>query len=196
MSDSPPEDAIEEPAGSEPDGSPVELATVQEGEHPIDSPTTGSRGGGGRISPGWPVAVTLCMMAGLTAIFLPYTRDPGSSKLATPQVYRYAISDSAAQPVRPLPFDAFIIPFSKGKTHSYVSISMTFNLPSDALRREMLGNTPAIRGVIYDTLLKETNRPGGGLSLDALKALITRSVNGVLAGGVIKGVYIDRYLAV
>ena len=145
------------------------------------------------------IPVIVCFAAGICLSAIVYGILPGTvgkQQIRSPRVYRYVISETQEPPVPSLQFGAFIIPLHKSKVYSYLSIGMAFDLQKESLRREMIEKKHTLRGVIYDTLMKETNRSGTIPSPETIKAFIVRRVNAVLTAGRINGVYINQYLSV
>ncbi len=80
-------------------------------------------------------------------------------------------------------FDAFIIPFAEHNRFTYISLSISFDLPNKDLKDEMNKKNTLIRGIIYRTLNKNIKILTTVSSLEKLKRLLIHKVNGVLAGG-------------
>ena len=80
-------------------------------------------------------------------------------------------------------FKSFIIPFEEHGKFTYISLSISFELPNKELMDEMIKKNTQIRGIIYSILSKNINILKNISSLEQLKALITNRVNSVLAAG-------------
>ena len=119
-------------------------------------------------------------------------------QIRSPRVYRFTISQmwKSLPEAPPLQFDSFIIPLKRSKTHSYLSVSLSLCFQEETLRRAIIEQEYAVRGIIFETLMKETNRSDTIPSLKTIKAAIVRVVNGRFTAGRISGVYITGYLAV
>ena len=84
---------------------------------------------------------------------------------------------------RSIRFKPFIIPFEEQGKITYISLSISFELPNKELMDEMINKNTRIRGIIYSILSKDINILKNVSSLDKLKELITHAVNGVLTAG-------------
>ena len=102
----------------------------------------------------------------------------------------------SVQSDRSITFDSFIIPFEEHGKFTYISLSLSFELPNKELREEMYKKNTLIRGVIYMILSKNIKILTTVSSLERLKALITCSVNGVLAPGKVNDITITDFSAV
>ena len=78
---------------------------------------------------------------------------------------------------------SFIIPFEEHGKYTYISLSISFELPNKVLMDEMIKKNTQIRGIIYGILSKNINILNNISSLEKIKALIKHRVNGVLAAG-------------
>lgn len=97
---------------------------------------------------------------------------------------------------RSVTFDSFIIPYEEHGKFTYISLSISFELPNEELRDEMYKKNTLIRGVIYMILSKNIKILTTVSSLERLKELITYSVNGVLAPGKVNDIIITDFLTV
>lgn len=97
---------------------------------------------------------------------------------------------------RSVTFDSFIIPFEEQGKFTYISLSLSFELPNKELREEMYKKNTLIRGVIYMILCKNIKILTTVSSLERLKGLITCGVNGVLAPGKVNDITITDFSAV
>ena len=95
-----------------------------------------------------------------------------------------------------LTFNSFIIPFNENKKFTYITLSISFNLPNKEIRREMLEKKEQFRGKIYDILKEEITNIKEIPSLEKLKEFIIKGTNKALSSGKVSKVYIDKFLAV
>jgi flagellar basal body-associated protein FliL len=84
---------------------------------------------------------------------------------------------------RSIRFKPFIIPFEEHGKSTYISLSISFELPNKELMNEMIKKNTRIRGIIYSILSENINILKNVSSLEKLKELITHGVNGVLTAG-------------
>ena len=94
---------------------------------------------------------------------------------------------------RSIKFDSFIIPFEEHNRFTYISLSISFDLPNKDLKDEIDKKNTLIRGIIYKTLNKNIKILTTVSSLEKLKRLIIHKVNGVLAGGKINEAIITDF---
>jgi flagellar basal body-associated protein FliL len=87
---------------------------------------------------------------------------------------------------RSIKLDSFIIPFEEHGKFTYISLSISFELPNKELMDEMTKKNALIRGIIYSILSKNIKLLTSVSSLEKLKELITHSVNGVLTAGKVR----------
>ena len=80
-------------------------------------------------------------------------------------------------------YKSFIIPFGEKGKFTYISLSISFELPNKELMDEMIKKNSRIRGIIYDILNKNIDILKNISSLEKLKELIASSVNSVLTSG-------------
>jgi flagellar basal body-associated protein FliL len=94
------------------------------------------------------------------------------------QVKRFPIQNN-----RLLSFQSFIIPFEERGKFTYITLSISFELPNKELMDEMIEKNTRIRGIIYSILDKNINILKNISSLEKLKELIAHHVNSVLTAG-------------
>lgn len=93
-------------------------------------------------------------------------------------------------------FDSFVIPLKGSKNFTYISLSFSFSLPKEELRREMIRKKTELRGVIYDILRENKDKIEEAPALDKLKERILKRVNRILSSGEVEEVYITHFSAV
>ncbi|MGA8178493.1 MAG: flagellar basal body-associated FliL family protein [Desulfobacterales bacterium] len=98
-----------------------------------------------------------------------------------PMVKRFPVQND-----RSIRFDSFIIPFEEHGKFTYISLSISFELPNKELVYEMTQKNALIRGIIYSILSQNIKLLTSVSSLEKLKELITHSVNGVLTAGKVR----------
>jgi flagellar basal body-associated protein FliL len=94
---------------------------------------------------------------------------------------------------RSVNFDSFIIPFEEHGKFTYISLSISFELPNKDLKDEMYKKNTLIRGIIYRILSENIKILTTVSSLEELKELIIHRVNGVLAAGKVSEVIITDF---
>ena len=104
------------------------------------------------------------------------------------QVKRFPVQSD-----RSVKFDSFIIPFEEHNRFTYISLSISFDLPNKDLKDEIDKKNTLIRGIIYKTLNKNIKILTTVSSLEKIKRLIINKVNGVLAGGKINEAIITDF---
>jgi hypothetical protein len=80
-------------------------------------------------------------------------------------------------------FNSFIIPFEEQGKFTYITLSISFEMPNKELMDEMIEKNTRIRGILYSILDKNINILKNISSLEKLKELIAHSVNSVLTAG-------------
>ena len=93
-------------------------------------------------------------------------------------------------------FDSFIVPFKENERFTYITLSIVISIPNKELRKEISRKRDHIRGILYEAFIDEINRENRIPAIGHLKKTIIRTVNGVLAGGVVKEVFVTQFLAV
>jgi flagellar basal body-associated protein FliL len=108
-----------------------------------------------------------------------------------PSINRIAISKDQL-----FVFDSFIIPITEKKGFTYFSLSICFNMPNKELKEEIIENEAALRGIIFDRLRQEMSKTEEIPTIGTLKKFISGELNKSLSNGMIKEVYITKFLAV
>jgi flagellar basal body-associated protein FliL len=80
-------------------------------------------------------------------------------------------------------FEPFIIPFREHGKFTYISLSISFELPNKELKDEMIEKNNWIRGIIYNILSENIYVLENVSSLMKLKKFIVNNVNNVLTAG-------------
>jgi flagellar basal body-associated protein FliL len=93
-------------------------------------------------------------------------------------------------------FEPFIIPFREHGKFTYVSLSVSFELPNKELMDEMIEKNNWIRGVIYNILSENIYVLENVSSLMKLKKLIINNVNNVITAGKVDKAIITDFLTV
>jgi flagellar basal body-associated protein FliL len=139
------------------------------------------------------IAIILCLVTGVTYLSMRNWRSAKGYHQTEEGLQRYRLAIPKDQLV---PFPSFVIPFHGGHKFAYISLSISFNVPSNELRGEMREKEGLLRGIIYDMLNREVNKVKEIPSLKKLKELILREVNTVLFTGELHQVYITNFLAI
>ena len=139
------------------------------------------------------IAVGLCLFIGIGYLYLKWKKSniPLNQKEETRQVNRLAIPEAQL-----LIFPSFVIPSKENRGFTYISLSISFNVPNKELKREMIEKKGQLRGIIYDILREEIHKAKEIPSLKKLKEFIIRGVNIALSTGKVNEVYITKFLAV
>jgi len=139
------------------------------------------------------IAIGLCLLIGIGYIYLKRKKSN----------IRFNLKEETAQFSRPaipehqlLIFHSFVIPFKENKKFTYISLSISFNVPNKEIKREMIEKKARLRGIIYDILREEIHKAKEIPSLEKLKEFIIRGVNMTLSAGNVNEVYISKFLAV
>ncbi len=132
------------------------------------------------------IAIGLCLFIGIGYLYL-----KSNQKEEVPQVDRLSIPKDQL-----LICDSFVIPLEDNKKFTYISLSISFNVPNKELKREMMEKKDQLRGIIYDILREEIHKAKEIPSLKKLKEFIIRGVNIALSTGKVNEVYITKFLAV
>ena len=90
----------------------------------------------------------------------------------------------------------FIIPFGGHGKFTYISLSISFELPNKELRDEMIQKNNLLRGVIYNILRQHIDILENISSLTKLKGFIINGVNGVLTAGKVNEAFITDFSTV
>jgi flagellar basal body-associated protein FliL len=131
--------------------------------------------------------VGLFFVAGISSIYL--QKKNNNEEITT-------VSNFSVRNDQPLIFDSFIIPFMEPDRFTYVSLSISFNVPNTEIKSEMIEKKHRIRGIIYDALRKEVNKTTEVPSLSKLKECILRVINKALPAGELNEVYLINFLTV
>ena len=146
------------------------------------------------------ILLGLSIMGGIGYFFTLRKKPPTSSeqKGDIPRVEERTvqIKQSIIPKHQLLIFHSFVIPFKENKQFTYISLSISFNLPNKQLKREMIVKKHQLRGIIYEKLRQEINKKEEVPLLEELKEVIIRGVNIALSDGKVKEVYITEFLAV
>ena len=95
-----------------------------------------------------------------------------------PHLKWFPVQDSKS-----IKFETFIIPFREHGKFTYISLSISFELPNKELMDEMLEKNNWIRGIIYNILSENIYVLENVSSLMKLKKFIINNVNDVLTSG-------------
>ena len=87
------------------------------------------------------------------------------------------------QNFKSIKFEPFIIPFREHGKFTYISLSISFELPNKELMGEMIEKNNWIRGIIYNVLSENIYVLENVSSLMKLKKFIVNNVNDVLTSG-------------
>jgi len=130
-------------------------------------------------------ATGLCLLTGAGYFSLQ------NKKEKAPEVIKLPVMDG-----RSLVFGSFVIPFRDHDKFAYLSLDISFRLMNRELAEEMTEKRDLLRGIIYDLLREEVNKPGKLPPLDKLKEYIIKGVNNALSTGKVKEAYVIDFLAV
>ena len=93
-------------------------------------------------------------------------------------------------------FEPFIIPFREHGKFTYISLSISFELPNKELMDEMIEKNNWIRGIIYNILSDNIYVLENVSSLMKLKKFIINGVNKVLTAGKVDKAFITDFSTV
>lgn len=93
-------------------------------------------------------------------------------------------------------FEPFIIPFREHGKFTYISLSISFELPNKELMDEMIEKNNWIRGIIYNILSENIYILENISSLMKLKKNIINSLNNVLTAGKVDKAFITEFSTV
>ena len=102
----------------------------------------------------------------------------GQENVWIPQLKWFPIQNSKS-----IKFEPFIIPFREHGKFTYISLSISFELPNKELKDEMIEKNNWIRGIIYNILSENIYVLENISSLMKLKKFIINGVNNVLTAG-------------
>jgi flagellar basal body-associated protein FliL len=87
------------------------------------------------------------------------------------------------QNYKSIKFEPFIIPFREHGKFTYISLSISFELPNKELMDEMIEKNNRIRGIVYNILTDNIYVLENVSSLMKLKQFIINGVNNILTSG-------------
>ena len=135
-------------------------------------------------------ALGLCLLTGIGYLYLKGGK-PTCQETEAPQINRATNPEDQL-----LILHSFVVPFEENSRFTYISLSISFDLPNKELRREISEKKYQFRNIIFQTLREEINRKKEVPSLERLKEVIVEKINMALAAGRIKELYITQFLAV
>lgn len=109
----------------------------------------------------------------------------------TPQLKWFSIQNSKS-----IKFEPFIIPFREHGKFTYISLSISFELPNKEIMDEMIAKNNWIRGIIYNILSENIYVLENVSSLMRLKKLIINNVNNVITAGKVDNAIITDFSTV
>jgi flagellar basal body-associated protein FliL len=115
----------------------------------------------------------------------------GLENVWIPQLKWFPIQNSKS-----IKFEPFIIPFREQGKFTYISLSISFELPNKELMDEMIEKNNWIRGIIYDILSDNIYVLENVSSLMKLKKFIINGVNNVLSSGKVDKAMITEFSTV
>jgi flagellar basal body-associated protein FliL len=116
---------------------------------------------------------------------------PGQKNVWIPHLKWFTIQNSPS-----IKFEPFIIPFRENGKFTYISLSISFELPNKELMDEMIEKNNWIRGVIYNILSENIYVLENVSSLMKLKKIIINNVNAVLTSGRVNNAIITDFSTV
>jgi len=128
------------------------------------------------------------LLAGLS--LYPFLKT-GQENVWVPRLKWFPIQNSQS-----IKFDPFIIPFTEHGKFTYISLSISFELPNKELMVEMIEKNNWIRGVIYNILSENIYVLENVSSLMKLKKSIINNVNDVLTSGKVNKAIITDFSTV
>jgi flagellar basal body-associated protein FliL len=108
-----------------------------------------------------------------------------------PQLKWFSIQNSKS-----IKFEPFIIPFREHGKFTYISLSISFELPNKELMDEMIEKNNWIRGIIYNSLCENIYVLENVASLMKLKKFIVNNVNNILTAGKVDNAIITDFSTV
>ena len=108
-----------------------------------------------------------------------------------PQLKWFSIQNSKS-----IKFEPFIIPFREHGKFTYISLSISFELPNKELMDEMIEKNNWIRGIIYNILCDNIYVLENVSSLMKLKKFIVNKVNNILTAGKVDNAIITDFSTV
>ncbi|MBW1672725.1 MAG: flagellar basal body-associated FliL family protein [Deltaproteobacteria bacterium] len=137
------------------------------------------------------IALGLCFLIGIGYFYLKGKAFDILQEEETTQLHRLKIPKDQL-----LLFHSFVIPLKEKKGFTYISLSISFNVPNKELGREIIAKKEQLRGIMYDILREEINKTEEIPPLEKIKGFLTRRVNMALSGGKVNEIYITKFLAV
>ncbi len=192
----------EPPAGGEQEGSKESAKEESQSVHPDDNLKRigGKQERKKRLILFIFILLGLNILLGIGYFFIKEEKPPASSDQkgglshlegGTVQINQLAIPKDQL-----LVFHSFVVPVKENKRFTYISLSISFNLPNKELRREMIEKKHQLRGIIYDILSAEIKKINEVPSFEKIKEVIIRGVNIALSAGRVNELYITEFLAV
>lgn len=144
------------------------------------------------------IMLTLCISAGIGFLYLKKAKPDTVSvqkevreKELTPLVKRIAVPKDQL-----FSFESFIIPITEKEGFTYFFLSICFNMPNKELKEEIIENESVLRGIIFDRLREEINKTAEIPPVGTIKKFVSAELNKYLSNGVIKELYVTKFLAV
>jgi flagellar basal body-associated protein FliL len=100
-----------------------------------------------------------------------------------------------AEQDRLVELNSFVIPNS-GKNFNYLTFNVSFKIKESKLKKEMEMNRYLLRGKLYDLLQTSINQQAHIPSLEIIKDMVEKGVNGSLTEGNIDGLYITKFIII
>ena len=146
------------------------------------------------------VIIGLCLLIGIGGFYL-YTKgisSPPNKKVINVKAVTHRIENLATSSDQTIFSGSFIIPCEEemGNKYTYITLSISFNMPNIKLKPEIIEKNDFLRGIVYDLLKKEINKGKEIPSLNILQKVIIKAVNEAVSGGQLDKVYITDFLAV
>ena len=137
------------------------------------------------------IALGLCLLIGIGYLYLKEKVFDILQEKETTQLHGLKKPEDQL-----LLFHSFVIPLKEKKDLTYISLSISFNVPNKELRQEIIEKKELLRGIMYDILREEINRIEEIPPLEKIKCFLTKRVNMALSAGKVNEVYITKFLAV
>jgi len=137
------------------------------------------------------IALGLCLVIGIGYFYLKEKIFDTLQEEGTTQLQRLKIPRDQL-----LLFHPFVIPLKEKKGLTYISLSISLNVPNKELRREITAKKQQLRGIMYTILREEINKIQEIPPLKKIKGFLIRRVNMALSAGKVNEVYITKFLAV
>jgi len=137
------------------------------------------------------IALGLCLLIGIGYFYLKEKAFDIPQEEETTQLHGLKIPKDQL-----LLFPSFVIPLKEKKGFTYMSLSISFNVPNKELRQEIIAKKEQLRGIMYDMLREEINKTKEIPPLEKIKGFLTRRVNMALSAGKVNEIYITNFLAV